>query len=124
FAVVHAGWRGLAAGVVDAAFAAFRGPVEWAVLGPSIGACCYEFGAADLELVARGVHADPAGIAGVTALGTPALDVARAVGAACGHHGVEIEAVGGCTGCTFDGFSHRTRGELGRHVVVAWRAAA
>ena len=42
-AVVHAGWRGLAAGVVEAAVAALDGNTA-AVVGPSIGPCCYEVG--------------------------------------------------------------------------------
>jgi YfiH family protein len=42
-AVVHAGWRGLAAGVVQEAVAALGGPTA-AVVGPSIGPCCYEVG--------------------------------------------------------------------------------
>jgi YfiH family protein len=43
-AVVHAGWRGLAGGVVPAAVAAL-GPGETAALvGPAIGPCCYEVG--------------------------------------------------------------------------------
>jgi len=43
-AVIHAGWRGLAAGVVRAA-AAPLGSGAAAVVGPSIGPCCYEVGA-------------------------------------------------------------------------------
>ncbi|MBI5595218.1 MAG: polyphenol oxidase family protein [Elusimicrobia bacterium] len=39
----HAGWRGLAAGMLEAAAASFEGPVSAAV-GPHIGACCYEVG--------------------------------------------------------------------------------
>jgi hypothetical protein len=42
-AVVHAGWRGLAAGVVDAAVSTL-GPGTAAVVGPSIGPCCYQVG--------------------------------------------------------------------------------
>jgi len=43
-AVVHAGWRGLADGVVDAAVAALgNGPMA-AIVGPAIGPCCYEVG--------------------------------------------------------------------------------
>lgn len=42
---IHAGWRGLAAGVVEAGIAAL-GPGGarriCAVIGPAIGACCYE----------------------------------------------------------------------------------
>ncbi len=43
-AVVHAGWRGLAGGVVAAAVAALGGGRTAAVVGPSIGPCCYEVG--------------------------------------------------------------------------------
>lgn len=42
-AVVHAGWRGLLAGVVPAAVAALGGNVAAAV-GPAIGPCCFEIG--------------------------------------------------------------------------------
>jgi len=47
---VHAGWRGAAAGVIEAAVAklgtAFQAdaPSLEAVVGPAIGACCYEVG--------------------------------------------------------------------------------
>jgi purine-nucleoside/S-methyl-5'-thioadenosine phosphorylase / adenosine deaminase len=40
-AVVHAGWRGLAEGVVGAAVAALGGESA-AAIGPAIGPCCYE----------------------------------------------------------------------------------
>jgi polyphenol oxidase len=42
-ALVHAGWRGLSAGVVAAGVAAVGGETA-AVVGPSIGPCCYEVG--------------------------------------------------------------------------------
>ena len=42
-AVVHAGWRGLAAGVLEAA-AGRLGPGFAAFVGPGAGACCYEVG--------------------------------------------------------------------------------
>ncbi|HEY0417711.1 MAG TPA: polyphenol oxidase family protein [Gaiellaceae bacterium] len=42
-AVVHAGWRGLGQGVVEAAVAAVGGATAAAV-GPAIGPCCYEVG--------------------------------------------------------------------------------
>jgi YfiH family protein len=46
-AAVHAGWRGIAAGVVPSAFEAMASTaVRWqrvtAVIGPHVGACCYE----------------------------------------------------------------------------------
>jgi len=43
-AVVHAGWRGLAEGVVAAAVAALGGGSAAAAVGPAIGPCCYEVG--------------------------------------------------------------------------------
>ncbi|MFK7898907.1 MAG: polyphenol oxidase family protein [Myxococcota bacterium] len=41
---IHAGWRGLAAGVIEAGVAALSGPVEElaAAVGPSARGCCYE----------------------------------------------------------------------------------
>jgi purine-nucleoside/S-methyl-5'-thioadenosine phosphorylase / adenosine deaminase len=42
-AVLHAGWRGLADGIVEAGVAAVGGESD-AVVGPAIGPCCYEVG--------------------------------------------------------------------------------
>ena len=42
--VVHAGWRGLAAGVVEACVHELGAGETTAVVGPSIGPCCYEVG--------------------------------------------------------------------------------
>ncbi len=46
-AIAHAGWRGLVAGVVEAALAAMQAPPEAVIawLGPAIGARVYEVGA-------------------------------------------------------------------------------
>jgi len=120
--LVHAGWRGLAAGVVDVAveqFAHSDDEVASAVLGPVIHPCCYGFGAADLEHVADGVGVAPDVVSATTANGEPALDVPAAVAAALGRHGVELDAAGACTGCAGHWFSHR-RGESERHALVVW----
>jgi polyphenol oxidase len=42
-AVLHAGWRGLCEGVVEAGVRALGGDLA-AVVGPAIGPCCYEVG--------------------------------------------------------------------------------
>ena len=42
-AVLHAGWKGLLAGIVESA-ANVLGPGFAAVVGPTIGPCCYEVG--------------------------------------------------------------------------------
>lgn len=122
--VVHAGWKGLAGGVIDVAVDAFTEPVIAALLGPCIGPCCYEFGAADLASVAEGVGAAVASIAGCTRLGGLALDVPAAVALACEHRSIPFSSFGSCTGCSFDGFSHRVRAERERHVVVVWQGSA
>jgi YfiH family protein len=44
-AVLHAGWRGLSEGVVDAGVAALGDGDKAAIVGPAIGPCCYEVGA-------------------------------------------------------------------------------
>jgi YfiH family protein len=41
-AVLHAGWRGLLAGIAEAGVAALGGGALAAAVGPAIGPCCYE----------------------------------------------------------------------------------
>jgi len=43
-AVLHAGWRGLSAGIVGAGVAALGEGTKAAMIGPAIGPCCYEVG--------------------------------------------------------------------------------
>jgi YfiH family protein len=119
--VVHAGWRGLAAGVVEAAVHALceagNGPVR-AQIGPCIRARCYEFGPTDLDRVASRLGD---GVRGTTAWGTPALDVVQAATAALTHAGVsDVVDSGVCTACSPVHFSHRARGDTGRQALVAW----
>lgn len=56
-AVLHAGWRGLLDGVVEAAVAALGGRTA-AVVGPAIGPCCYEVGPEVAEPFATRFGAD------------------------------------------------------------------
>ncbi len=42
--VLHAGWRGLAEGVVEAGVTALGDGPKAAMIGPAIGPCCYEVG--------------------------------------------------------------------------------
>ena len=120
-AVAHAGWRGLADGVVAAAVDQLQivatGPVR-ALVGPLIGPECYEFGAADLDRVADRLGP---GVVSRTAAGTPALDLPAGVRTALSSAGVdEVTFVGGCTACGPDAFSHRARADEGRQAVLAW----
>ena len=43
-AVIHAGWRGLAAGIVEEGVRALGGAETAAIVGPAVGPCCYEVG--------------------------------------------------------------------------------
>ena len=118
--VVHAGHRGLANGVIEAAVARLRdigtGDVR-AFLGPCIRAPRYEFGADALaELVAQfGTMVE-----GRTRAGRPALDIAAAIGVVLERVGVVPFA--DCGICTADDgayFSYRRDGETGRQATIA-----
>jgi YfiH family protein len=122
FGVVHAGWRGLAAGVVEATAMALlelgATPVR-AVLGPCIRPRCYEFGDAELDLVAD--RYGPT-VRSVTASGAPALDLAAGVAVACRRLELPLTDVGTCTACSPIHHSYRARREGGRQALVAWRS--
>jgi YfiH family protein len=124
-AVAHAGWRGLADGVITAAVDQMRALVVGsvrAVVGPLIGPECYAFGPADLEPLAERLGD---GVVGRTAAGEPALDLPAAVRGALAAAAVhDVTFVGGCTACGPDAFSHRARADEGRQAVLAWIEAA
>ncbi len=119
--VVHAGWRGLGDGVVEAAVEALRRLGATGVtahIGPHIRSRCYEFGAADLDTVAGAVG--PV-VRGETAWGAPALDLTAGL-----HHVLEAAGVstvvdaGTCTACSPMHYSHRAQGDTGRQAAVVW----
>ena len=118
-AAVHAGWRGLAAGVLEAAVSEVRrrtsGTIR-AVLGPCIHAGCYEFSAADLDPIADRLGPQ---VRGKTADGGLALDLPRAVQAALAGAGVtDVTDVDVCTACSPDHFSHRRDGTTGLQTML------
>lgn len=120
FAVVHAGWRGLLAGVVAAAVEELRGhgpaPLRAAV-GPFIRVGCYEFGDELDQVVDRFGSA----VAGRTTAGRRALDLTAAVRQALVELDVEVVADDGRCTCAPELYSHRLAGDTARHAVVAWR---
>jgi len=99
-AVLHAGWRGLAEGVVEAGVRALGGAPAAAIVGPSVGPCCYEVGP---EVAAR-FDAD------LTTNGI--LDLWSAAVRALHRAGVgDVERVDLCTRCNPElFFSHRRSG--------------
>ena len=111
-AMLHAGWRGLADGVIAAGVEALRGLGAGevaAAIGPGAGPCCYEVG--------EEVHA-AFGTSGRT-LDLKALARERLEAAGVG-------VVHDCGLCTIHDerfFSHRRdRGVTGRQAGVAWRS--
>ena len=111
-AIVHCGWRGLAAGIVARGVATFAEPPSAAV-GPGIGRCCYEVGDEVKDAFAN--------LDGVVS--GRMLDLRAAADAKLRAAGVHrIEHVDLCTSCREDlFFSHRRdRGVTGRQAGVAW----
>ena len=111
-AMLHCGWRGLAAGIV--ARGAERVGAQAAAIGPGIGPCCYEVGPEVLERFADLGEGIAAG---------PALDLAEVARRKLAAAGVgEIESAGLCTSCEAQlFFSHRRDGECsGRQAGLAW----
>lgn len=119
---VHAGWAGLAAGVLGRtveAMAALGATTVSALVGPCIEPGCYEFGADDLEAVASRVGPE---VRGRTRAGRPALDMVAGVRAALARAGVDqVSDLGACTACSPGYYSWRARGEQQRQALVVWR---
>ena len=120
--VAHAGWRGVAAGVIEATVAEMEAlgatGIEAAV-GPCIHAECYEFGASELDEVAARLGDI---VRATTAAGAPALDLPAAVRAGLARAGVEtVNEIDVCTACSPDHFSWRARRETQRQATVVWR---
>jgi polyphenol oxidase len=102
--VVHAGWRGLLAGIVAAGVAAV-GKEARACVGPAIGPCCYEVGPEVSEPFAAAFGADVVRDRRLD-LRIAAERALRAAGA------VEVEHVDLCTACHPELlFSHRRTGK-------------
>lgn len=118
--VVHAGWRGLAAGVIEemATTLAHRGAtIDHLIVGPVIGVGCYAFGEDDLDAVAAKLGD---AVRGATEDGSPALDLAAAIREVCDSLEIgPVEFLSDCTSCASDDFfSHRARKEPERHALA------
>jgi YfiH family protein len=113
-AMIHAGWRGLAAGVIAEGARALEELVgrmpQAAAIGPGAGPCCYEVGDE-----VRGVFG---------AGGGRTLDLKGIAGAQLERLGVEqVHDCGLCTICSDPElfFSHRRdKGVTGRQAGIAW----
>ena len=112
-AVIHAGWRGLDAGVIPQALGAIAAggyDVERAAIGPAIGPCCYEVGPEVAERFR--------GFVGESAAGNTSVDLAAAAADQLGS--IVRWTADACTSCG-DGFNSFRRDKTAdRQVAVAW----
>lgn len=126
FAVVHAGWRGLLAGVVERAVWSLSrvGSVAAAIAGPSIGRCCYtvgadllekfeaRFGSSVLDRTARRLDLSAAALQAVE----------EAAKQSTGQVPLVLD-LGPCTACSEQLFSYRRQqGMCGRQGTLVWRS--
>jgi polyphenol oxidase len=118
-AMLHAGWRGLAGGIIDAGVRAVRelgggGPLQ-AAIGPGAGRCCYEVG--------EEVHEEFAAYAPLARHGQN-LDLKAVAGEKLREAGVELVYDIGLRTIYSDRsllFSHRRdHGITGRQAGIAW----
>ncbi len=116
-AILHAGWRGLLAGIAASGVRALGGGRLGAVIGPSIGPCCYEVGE-EVAAPFREAFGDDVVHGSQLDLWTSAERALRAAGVGF------VDRLDLCTSC--DGerfFSHRRdRGRTGRQGVIAYVA--
>lgn len=114
-AVIHAGWRGLAGGVIEAAVERLREltvPTD-AAIGPGAGACCYEAGP-EVHAAFACYNASRGALLDLRAVATAKLN---AIGVACTGN-VDV-----CTICApaEQLFSHRRDGpQTGRQAGLGW----
>ena len=115
-ALLHAGWRGLVAGIAAAGVAALGGRTA-AIVGPGIGPCCYEVGE-EVAAPFRAVFGPDVVRGGRLDLWTSAERALRAAGCE------RVERIDLCTACRPDlFFSHRRDlGTTGRQGVVGYVA--
>ena len=108
---VHAGWKGLAGGVIDRALERI-GIVTAAWIGPSIKGCCYEVGSDVLDAF------EAAGLPTLSGAVDPG-DAAAEILTRAGVDGFALATE--CTSCDARFFSHRRDGVTGRQGgLIAW----
>ncbi|MEN8113419.1 MAG: polyphenol oxidase family protein [Actinomycetota bacterium] len=112
-AVIHAGWRGVAAGIIPASLDAMRtlgDTPKRAAIGPSIGPCCYEVGDEVIDAIG--------GYAATTTFSTQSVDLWSA--AADQLVGLDVWRSNVCTFTEAEYWSYRRDATTHRQIAVAW----
>ena len=119
--IIHAGWRGLLAGIVENActeMGKLGGYPTIAVVGPCIYPEHYEFGSGELKHMTR--EFGPT-VESETKEGTPALDIPETAKIALRRSNVlDTLFIGGCTASSEKHWSHRVGGNIERQAMIAW----
>ena len=119
--IVHAGWRGLLAGIVQNACSEMEklgGHPTTAVVGSCIYPEHYEFGSVELEYMTR--EFGPT-VESETLGGRPALDIPETAKIALRRSNVfDTHFIGDCTASSGKHWSHRVRGDKERQAMIAW----
>jgi hypothetical protein len=113
--LLHVGWRGLLAGIVEAGARALGDEPLAAIIGPGIGPCCYDVGE-DVGRLFRAAFGDDIS-------GDGRLDLWTATERALLAAGVQrVERVDLCTACDPElFFSHRRdTGRTGRQGIIGY----
>ena len=129
-AAVHAGWRGLASGIIRNAVGSMgnlhgvshRATEITAWIGPCMAACCYEVGHDVALAVARRSGAGAVVIRGASR--KPSVGLEHAAAAQLSQLGIEdIRPSNLCTGCSSETWwSYRKLGPgAGRNLAFVWR---
>lgn len=138
-AAVHAGWKGLVGGVVEAALEVLLAPAAsraagggrvLAAIGPCIGPCCFEVGAdvaaRIVEATGAGAEADADGVVagrhvrdGVAKAHVDLRRAARRVLARAGVDAACVEDVPGCSRCEPRFHSFRRDGDASGRMLAA-----
>ncbi len=121
---VHAGWRGLVAGVLERAVETMyrEGSSRViAAIGPHIGTCCYEFSSEDME---PAVERFGLSIASRTTGGAVSMDLSAGARQAVERAGAVLAFDSAqCTACSGSFYSYRAQRTTSRQAMFAWDAA-
>lgn len=125
-AAVHAGWRGVVAGIAPAAVAGLgsRPASILAAIGPAIGPCCFEVGLEVVDALVDGgaMPEDRRFANGRSGAGKPLVDLRACVAFQLEKNGISkaaIALVGGCTHCDAQYHSFRRDGAASGRMLAA-----
>jgi YfiH family protein len=96
-AAIHAGWRGVVAGVVHSALQTLAGRALVVAIGPCIGPCCFEVSDDVAEAIS---HASNEGVIVRRPGEKPCVDLRAAVRVQLQLHGLSASRIDDVAGCT------------------------